>query len=62
MEGDYRGHDGIRRWWENLLDSFPDFTIKADAVRDHGGLTVSGRRSSRGFLHPEAALGYSFRS
>ena len=25
MEADYHGHAGIRRWWENLLDVFPDF-------------------------------------
>ena len=23
MEGGYRGHDGIRRWWASLLGTFP---------------------------------------
>jgi ketosteroid isomerase-like protein len=23
MEGGFHGHDGIRRWWKNLLDVFP---------------------------------------
>ena len=23
MEGDYRGHTGMRRWWENLHDVSP---------------------------------------
>jgi ketosteroid isomerase-like protein len=23
MEGEYQGHAGIRRWWQNLLDVFP---------------------------------------
>ena len=26
IEGGYRGHDGIRRWWGNLLEAIPDFT------------------------------------
>ena len=34
MEGDYHGHAGIRRWWENLLDVFPDFATEAVEVRD----------------------------
>jgi ketosteroid isomerase-like protein len=25
MEGGYRGHDGIRRWWAGLTGTFPDF-------------------------------------
>ena len=28
MEGSYRGHDGIRRWWKDLFDVFPDFTVE----------------------------------
>ena len=41
MEGRYHGHDGIRRWWENLLDTFPDFTIEVIEVRDLGNLTIA---------------------
>ena len=33
MEGGYRGHDGVRRWWANLLDVIPDFTIGDVEVR-----------------------------
>ena len=33
MEGGYRGHDGVRRWWANLLDVIPDFTISDVEVR-----------------------------
>jgi len=36
MEGDYYGHAGTRRWWENLLDAFPDFAIEVVDVRDLG--------------------------
>lgn len=41
IEGDYLGHDGMRRWWKNLLDVFPDFTIEVVDVRDLGDMTVA---------------------
>ena len=37
MEGDYHGHAGTRRFWESLLDGFPDFAIEVVEVRDFGG-------------------------
>jgi hypothetical protein len=42
----YRGHDGTREWWEDLLGVFPDFTIEVVWVRDAGDLTVSELRNS----------------
>ena len=45
VEGDYRGHDGIRCWWTNLLDVFPDFTLEVFEVRDFGDLTVASMRA-----------------
>jgi ketosteroid isomerase-like protein len=45
IEGDYRGHDGIRRWWGNLLDAIPDFTIEVVEVRDLGDLTLAVLRN-----------------
>jgi ketosteroid isomerase-like protein len=44
MEGGYHGHDGIRRWWQNLLDTFPDFAIEIVDVRDPGDLTLATLR------------------
>ena len=41
VEGGYHGLDGVRRWWENLHDGFPDFTIEVVEVRDLGDLTVT---------------------
>jgi ketosteroid isomerase-like protein len=44
MEGGLHGHDGIRRWWENWLDVFPDYNIEVVEVRDFGDLTVAALR------------------
>jgi ketosteroid isomerase-like protein len=41
MEGGFHGHDGIRRWWKNLLDVFPDFAMQVVEVRDFGDLLVA---------------------
>jgi ketosteroid isomerase-like protein len=45
MEGDFHGHDGMRRWWEITLDSFPDFNIETVEVHDFGDLTVAALRA-----------------
>jgi SnoaL-like domain len=44
--GSYRGHDGTREWWKDLLGVFPDFTIEIVWVRDAADLTVSELRNS----------------
>jgi ketosteroid isomerase-like protein len=41
MEGGYRGHDEIRRWWANLLDTFPDFHAEISGLRDLGDVTFA---------------------
>ena len=41
MGGGYHGHDGIRRWWGNMLDVFPDWAADVVEVRDLGDLTLS---------------------
>ena len=45
VEGPYQGHDGIRRWWGNQFDAFPDFTIEVGEVRDLGELTLAPLRT-----------------
>jgi ketosteroid isomerase-like protein len=45
MEGDYHGHAGTRRFWENLLDAFPDFGVEVLEVRDLGDLTLATVRT-----------------
>ena len=41
MEGDYHGHEGVRRWWQNLLDAWPDYEADVVEVRDLGSATLA---------------------
>jgi ketosteroid isomerase-like protein len=41
MEGGYRGHDGVHRWWEGLLGTFPDFHAEIVELHDLGDLTLA---------------------
>jgi hypothetical protein len=34
VEGAYHGHGGIRRWWQTLLDAWPDYSAEVVEVRD----------------------------
>ena len=38
--GPYRGHDGIRSWWETWLGIAPDFSTEIEDIRDLGDVTV----------------------
>lgn len=46
MEGGYHGHDGIRRWWQNLLDAIPDFALEVLEVRAIGDVTLTKMHTS----------------
>jgi ketosteroid isomerase-like protein len=42
--GPYRGHEGVRSWWDETLKILPDLRVELDEVRDLGDLTlVRGR-------------------
>ena len=41
VEGDFHGHEGIRRWWGNLFDVFPDFSVEIVEIRDLGELILA---------------------
>jgi ketosteroid isomerase-like protein len=41
IEGGYHGHQGIRRWWQTVLDASPDRTIEIVDVRDLGDATLT---------------------
>ena len=45
MEGGYHGHDGIRQWWQNLLDAIPDYTLETVEARDFGHRTLTTLRT-----------------
>src|SRR5688500_5369215 len=36
VDGGFRGHDGIRRWWESLFDTWPDFASEVVELRALG--------------------------
>jgi ketosteroid isomerase-like protein len=36
----YRGHEGVRSWWESLFAIVPDFSTEIEGVRDIGDSTV----------------------
>lgn len=45
----YRGHDGVRTWWEDTLGAFPDLRVEPHEIRDSGEMTfVRGRLAGRG--------------
>ncbi len=46
MEGDshYRGHDGVRKWWRDLLAVFPDFSMEVLELRDLGDSGIAALR------------------
>jgi ketosteroid isomerase-like protein len=46
MEGGvYRGHEGSRRWWHDLLEMIPDYTIEVEELRDLGDVTLARFRA-----------------
>jgi ketosteroid isomerase-like protein len=47
LEGDYRGREGVRRWWSNLLDFLPDYTAEVEELQDLGDITL-GQIRGRG--------------
>ena len=43
-EPDFRGHAGVREWWERLLAIFPDFRVEVLDARDYGETAVLALR------------------
>jgi ketosteroid isomerase-like protein len=40
VEGTYRGHEGVRSWWDNILAVFPDWQPEAVEGREVGERVV----------------------
>jgi ketosteroid isomerase-like protein len=45
IEGGYRGHEGVRRWWTNIFDVLPDYKVEVEEVRDLGDVTLARLRA-----------------
>jgi ketosteroid isomerase-like protein len=45
VEGGVHGHDGMRRWWENMFTAFPDYYFEVVDVRDLGEVTLASLRA-----------------
>jgi hypothetical protein len=52
MEGAYHGHEGLRRWWNDFLGAFPDYTAEIEEMRDLGDITLG---HIRGWGHSAAS-------
>jgi hypothetical protein len=46
MEGGYHGHEGVRRWWDDFLGAFRDYTTEIEDLRDLGDVTLGHVRGS----------------
>ena len=46
VEGSYRGHAGVRRWWSAFHDVFPDWHVEVMTVRALGDATVTHLRQT----------------
>ena len=42
--GPYRGHNGVRGWWNNSFEAFPDLSGEYYEVRSWGDTTVASGR------------------
>jgi ketosteroid isomerase-like protein len=42
--GPYRGHGGIRQWWQEALEVLPDLSVELEEVRDLGDLVLAHGR------------------
>jgi ketosteroid isomerase-like protein len=45
IEGGLHGHDGMRRWWGNMLTAFPDYDVEVVDMRDFGDVTLASLRA-----------------
>jgi ketosteroid isomerase-like protein len=55
--GPYRGHDGVRSWWENLFAISPDLRSEVEGVRDAGDMTIARVRQRGHGVESDAPMG-----
>jgi ketosteroid isomerase-like protein len=45
IEGGLHGHAGVRTWWENWFNAFPDYDIEIVELRDRGDVVLATLRA-----------------
>jgi ketosteroid isomerase-like protein len=45
IEGGLHGHEGIRRWWQEWFNVFPDYEVEVVDIRDRGDVILAALRS-----------------
>lgn len=41
LEGAYVGHEGARRWYDDFVGAFPDYTVDPHPIRELGDVTIA---------------------
>ena len=45
VEGNFRGHDGVRRWWDNVFAVWPDYSIEVLEMLHFEDLAIAALRT-----------------
>jgi ketosteroid isomerase-like protein len=45
VEGDFHGHDGVRRWWESVFSVWPDYSIEVLEMLHFEDLAIAAIRT-----------------
>ena len=48
MDGGYHGYDGLRRWWDEVFETIPDYRVEIEDMREVGDIVLV---QSRGLGH-----------
>jgi ketosteroid isomerase-like protein len=56
IEGGYHAHQGLRRWWTDLFEAFPDYTAQVQELRDLGDVTVARLHGRGHAAHGDAPV------
>ena len=40
MDGGYRGYDGLRRWWDEVFETIPDYRVEIEDLREVGDIVL----------------------
>jgi ketosteroid isomerase-like protein len=41
MEGEFRGHEGVRRWWQSFQELLPDWHAEVEAIESQGDAVIA---------------------